>query len=126
MTEPMFDMPVGPTHAHMGHGCSFCAGVSGPVAAVAGSTAAHDAADPDFLAAFQDLLERFRRSGRPFTSAHVLLAARRRGFDTSEARAVGTVMRRAYRKGLIRPTGRFVTSPDKAHHSGVTREWVGA
>lgn len=61
---------------------------------------------------------------RPITSEDVWAKMTDQGFSKpAEPRAMGPVMLRGVREGLIRPTGRFVTSTMRTRHAGPIREY---
>lgn len=130
MTDvPMFDIdgtehrPA--DHAHTEHGCYFCQNRTLSAAAMAGADASYGAANGRFLSVFTRELVMMAAAGLPFTSVDVLLRVRAMGYETREARAIGSIMRRAQGNGMIRPTGAYVASADKAHHNAPKREWIG-
>jgi hypothetical protein len=45
------------------------------------------------------------------------------GLATHEPRAMGAIMRRLHKDGLIEPTDRFVTSPSPVGHKRPSRVW---
>lgn len=148
MTEPMFDVPRACLRCgvvemipdtldtcarcrHLDHratvtGCYWCLDRQGSTAADAAAQAAEDAADPAWRWAAKVFLREAIRSGEPFTSADITERLRESGFSTRDGRALGAIIRSASRAGLIKPTGRVLTSPLPDHHSGLSREWVAA
>ena len=63
----------------------------------------------------------------PFTSGDLrdLITTHYPGVSTHDDRALGAVMRRLSRKGLIAPTGRYIKSERRRNHNRPMREWVG-
>lgn len=61
-------------------------------------------------------------TGKPFTPDDVWEMGLER---PREPRALGPVMMRAARAGLIYPTGRWVKSENPAQHATPIREWCG-
>lgn len=130
MTDvPMFDLDGTEhkpnDHAHTGPGCYFCKDRTATAAALAAGEAAYGAATPAFVKVFRRELWHKASGREPFTSVDILLTVRAMGYDTAEARAIGPIMTNAARLGFIVPTGRYVPSPDKAHHDAPKREWIG-
>jgi len=62
------------------------------------------------------------RSGRPFTPDDVWAAGLPR---PREARALGPVMMRAVKSGLIEPTGEWINSKQASQHATPVRVWRG-
>jgi len=130
VTEPTAD--VCPYCAHLDHpwpndSCYWCdqAGKDGGKAARMAADASYGAAPANFVKAFRRELWQYAKGRRPFTSVDALMAVREQGYDAPEARSIGSIMRHAQAAGIIVPTGRYVPSPDPAHHSAPKREWIG-
>jgi hypothetical protein len=110
-----------------GTDCHWCAvSVTPSQAATNGGNASLQAANREWVWAVKTVLNRYRHSGEPFTSAHVLGEVRALGIETKDARALGPIITSQASAGLIRPTGNFVPSPLREHHGAPKREWVAA
>ena len=79
--------------------------------------------DPAWIERAWTLVELLAQTGREFTPDDVWAA----GLDRpQEPRALGPVMMRAAKAGLIVPTGRWVQSRQASQHATPVREWKGA
>jgi len=84
------------------------------------------ASEAPFVAVAYDALRVLCRwnPGETVTSEDVWEMLGLRGISKpAEPRAMGPVMLRGVREGLIRPTGRFVTSTMRTRHAGPVREY---
>ena len=80
-------------------------------------------ANAEWLKAAWKTVLRLAHTGEAFTSDKVFLLTRG---STHEPRAMGAVMRKASRSGIIKPTGRWVDTGRKVSHNRPMREWIGA
>lgn len=103
MSETLFDIDAPSTvkaHACTGRLCAVCH-ADATAAADAGITQAHSNADPVWL----DMADRYMRAeareGAEFTTDDVMIWLDRNGFTTHDGRALGSVVRRLRREGVI-------------------------
>lgn len=97
----------------------------GDVLAQHGIDQAVNAASVDWLSAARTHLEALAYLGALFTSEDILDAVERQGLTTRDTRALGGVLRKAQRDGLIRPVG-WETAQRPTRHSAPVRRWAGA
>jgi hypothetical protein len=82
---------------------------------------ADDHADPDWKTIADQIVRDFTM---PFTGDDVWFTLDRRGVVyPHEPRALGPIIMRVYRAGLIEPTGRFLRTARPSAHRSPQREW---
>ena len=113
---------------HRAHvrGCVWCLNRPGAQAGEVAASKAADAADSLWRYHAKKMVAALALERVPFTAPGILTDLRDRGIDTPEPRAIGGLIQSAARAGLIRPTGRYVKSPNPEQHGRPVAEWVGA
>lgn len=83
-----------------------------------------DAADQDYMRIALQVVAELARSGAAFTTDDVI-ARMPDGVSTHEPRALGAVMRRAQRAGIVEPTNSYRNSTMTTCHGRPKRLWRG-
>jgi hypothetical protein len=86
---------------------------------------AEDHAHAEWLAFALLTVKHLALLGSEFTTDAVWERLDHYGVTTHEPRAMGAVIKRAVRDGLIVPTGRYVKSARKVNHARPIPVWVG-
>lgn len=85
-----------------------------------GSVSVH--ADADWKWSAENAIRARACLPHPFTSEEILSAV---GHAPGEHRAIGPILQKLYREGVIKPTGRFVQGKSVTRHGAPIREWIG-
>ena len=88
---------------------------NGEALAAEGMQRAADHADSAWLQAANRIVQQLARSQEPFTTDQVWYRLEQAGVATHEPRALGAVMRRAAKAGLVEQVGYRPTSRPEAH-----------
>ena len=82
-------------------------------------------ADTEWLRIATGIVKALAAGGHPFTTDRIWLMLEQVPVATHEPRALGAVMRRLARDGIIRTTGEYVKTQRREAHSRPIPVWVG-